>query len=59
MMSLVAVLEQANPGDRILLSAYGNGCDTFILTTTELITKAKGRIGMRRTSPKRHNIQLQ
>ncbi len=46
-MSLVAILEQAKPGEKILLSSYGNGCDTFILTTTELISGVKNKSGIR------------
>jgi hydroxymethylglutaryl-CoA synthase len=37
LMSLIAVLERARSGERILLASYGNGCDTLILETTERI----------------------
>jgi hydroxymethylglutaryl-CoA synthase len=43
LMSLVAALEQAGQGEKLLLASYGNGCDTFILETTGLIAKAKDR----------------
>ncbi len=46
LMSLVAALEQAGKGDKILLASYGNGCDAFILETTGLIVKAKDRRGV-------------
>jgi hydroxymethylglutaryl-CoA synthase len=46
LMSLVAALEQAGKGEKILLASYGNGCDAFILETTALITKAKDRRGI-------------
>jgi 3-hydroxy-3-methylglutaryl CoA synthase/uncharacterized OB-fold protein len=37
LMSLVAVLERAGAGEKILLASYGNGCDVAILETTERI----------------------
>lgn len=46
LMSLVAALEQAGKGEKILLASYGNGCDSFILETTGLIVKAKDRRGV-------------
>ena len=36
-MMLVAALEEAKPGDRILLANYGNGADAFIFKVTEQI----------------------
>jgi len=48
LMNLVAVLEGANPGERLLLASYGNGCDTFILTTTDLVSQVKDRRGIRK-----------
>jgi hydroxymethylglutaryl-CoA synthase len=47
-MSLVAALEQANPGENILLASYGNGCDIFVLKTTAGILEAKDRRGIMR-----------
>ncbi|MDY6911301.1 MAG: OB-fold domain-containing protein [Chloroflexota bacterium] len=46
MMGLVAALETANPGDRILLANYGDGADVFILRVTEEIKKLKGMQGI-------------
>jgi len=37
LMMLIAALEEAKPGDKILLASYGNGSDTFILEATEHI----------------------
>ncbi|MDY6912643.1 MAG: 3-oxoacyl-[acyl-carrier-protein] synthase III C-terminal domain-containing protein, partial [Chloroflexota bacterium] len=34
LMMLVAALEEAKPGDRILVISYGDGCDAFILKAT-------------------------
>ena len=46
LMSLVAALEQANQGERILLASYGNGADVFALKVTELIARVKDRRGI-------------
>jgi hydroxymethylglutaryl-CoA synthase len=37
-LMLVAALEEANPGDRILFANYGDGSDAFILRATQAIT---------------------
>jgi hydroxymethylglutaryl-CoA synthase len=47
MISLVAALEEAKAGDRILLASYGNGCDVFILKATEEIEKIRNRRGVK------------
>ncbi|MDO8636058.1 MAG: 3-oxoacyl-[acyl-carrier-protein] synthase III C-terminal domain-containing protein [Dehalococcoidia bacterium] len=45
-MLLVAALETAKPGDKLLLATYGDGCDVMLLRTTDLISKAKGKRGI-------------
>jgi uncharacterized OB-fold protein len=47
LMSLVAALEGANAGEKILLVGYGDGCDVFQMNTTEFISKIKDRRGVR------------
>ncbi len=48
LMMLVAALEEAKPGDRILVVGYGNGCDLILLKVTEQIEKIKkGRLGIK------------
>ncbi len=47
LMMLVAALEDAKAGEKILVANYGDGADAFILTTTEGIEKAKGRRGIK------------
>jgi 3-hydroxy-3-methylglutaryl CoA synthase len=42
LLMLVAALEEARPGDKILVASYGSGCDAFLLTVTEEIEKVKG-----------------
>jgi hydroxymethylglutaryl-CoA synthase len=47
LMLLVASLEDAKPGERLLLTSYGNGCDVFVLDVTEHMEKIKDRRGMK------------
>lgn len=47
LMLLVAALESARPGDRILLASYGDGADVYLLRVTERITKVKHRRAVR------------
>jgi len=46
-MLLVAALEEAKPGDKLLVANYGDGCDVFILTVTSLINNIKNRWGIK------------
>jgi 3-hydroxy-3-methylglutaryl CoA synthase len=41
MIMLVAALEEASPGDRILFAGYGDGVDAFIFRVTENISRIK------------------
>ncbi|MDP2743691.1 MAG: hydroxymethylglutaryl-CoA synthase [Dehalococcoidia bacterium] len=43
LMALVAALEDAKAGQKILLANYGDGADVFLLETTELVEKIKDR----------------
>ena len=47
LMCLVAVMEEAQGGDRILLTSYGNGCDVFSLKVTDEIEKVGDRRGIK------------
>lgn len=48
LMLLVAALEEAEPGDLILLASYGNGADAFACKVNENITKLRGQgLGMK------------
>lgn len=47
-MILVAALEEAKPGDRILFATYGDGADTYILRVNEQIEKVRDRRGIKR-----------
>ena len=47
-MLLVAALEEAKPGDRILLANYSDGADAFTLKVNDNIEKMKYRRGIKR-----------
>ena len=47
-MMLVAALEEAKPGDRILFANYGDGADAFILRVTDQIEKMKEKRGIKK-----------
>ena len=55
-MLLVAALEEANPGDTILLANYGNGADILFLKVTENIGKIKNRRGIKRNLAQKMTI---
>ena len=47
-MILVSALEDAQPGDRLLLVSWGNGCDAVMLKATDEITKIRDRRAIKR-----------
>ncbi|HXH09713.1 MAG TPA: zinc ribbon domain-containing protein [Alphaproteobacteria bacterium] len=47
LMLLIAALEEAKPGDRLLLASYGDGCDVFSLRVTEDKDQLPPRRGMK------------
>ena len=48
LMLLVAALEEAKPGDRIIVASHGNGSDAVLLQVTKDIKKLKDRRGMKK-----------
>lgn len=42
LLMLVAALEEAKAGDRILLASYGSGCDAFLFTVTKEVERIRG-----------------
>ena len=47
LVMLIAALEQAKPGDGILLAGFGQGCDALYFKVTEQITKLAPRAGVK------------
>lgn len=47
-MMLVAALEEAGPGDRLLFASYGDGCDAYIFSVTSAVEKIGDRRGIKR-----------
>jgi 3-hydroxy-3-methylglutaryl CoA synthase/NAD(P)-dependent dehydrogenase (short-subunit alcohol dehydrogenase family)/putative sterol carrier protein len=47
LVMLIAALEQAKPGDGILLAGFGQGCDALYFKVTEAITKLAPRAGIK------------
>ena len=43
---LVKALEEAKPGDRILVAGFGQGCDAMLFRVTEAITEMAPRVGI-------------
>jgi 3-hydroxy-3-methylglutaryl CoA synthase len=54
LMMLVSALEQAEPGEKILLAGYGNGADAFVLQVTNAIKKLGGRRGFTKHLESKH-----
>lgn len=46
LMMLVAALEEAKPGDKIIVASFGSGSDAFFLQVTEKIDKVRDRKGI-------------
>jgi len=47
LMMLVAALENARPGDKIMVVSYGNGCDVLFLQVTDAIKNVESKRGIR------------
>ena len=47
LMILVAALEEAKKGDRILFANYGDGCDAYIWQVSDKMGKPEGRRGVK------------
>ena len=56
LLGLVNALENAAPGEKILVADYGNGASAFALTVTENITKLAGRQQIARYLERRAEI---
>lgn len=47
LMMLVAALEDAKPGDKVLVASYGDGSDALLFQVTDNIKKLKARMGIK------------
>lgn len=46
LVMLIAALEQAKPGERILVTSFGQGCDALLFEATEALAKLSSRRGV-------------
>ncbi|HPQ71810.1 MAG TPA: 3-oxoacyl-[acyl-carrier-protein] synthase III C-terminal domain-containing protein [bacterium] len=46
LLQLIAALEKANPGDKVIVAGFGQGCDAAAFTVTERIAAAQARPGL-------------
>jgi 3-hydroxy-3-methylglutaryl CoA synthase/uncharacterized OB-fold protein len=46
-MLLISALEEAKPGEKILVASYGDGADAYLLETTDEIARFNGRRGIK------------
>jgi hydroxymethylglutaryl-CoA synthase len=58
-LMVVAALDEAKPGDLILVANYGDGSDAFILKVTENIEKFRGRHTIKEHLEKRIHINYE
>ncbi len=49
LMLLVAALEEAKPGDKILVASYGDGADVLLFKVTDKIKNITGKWGIKRS----------
>ncbi|MBU3917193.1 short-chain dehydrogenase, partial [bacterium] len=47
LVMLVSALENAKPGDKILVAAFGQGCTAMLFEVTDNIKKMKGKTGIK------------
>ncbi len=56
LMMLVAALEEAKPGDKIMVTSYGNGADAMFFQVTEHIEKVGNRRGIKKNLTSRKEL---
>ncbi len=47
MLMLAKALEEAKPGDKLLVVSFGSGCDALYFEVTDQISKLNGRKGVK------------
>jgi len=58
LMILVAALEDAKPGDKIIVASYGNGSDAILLQVTDEIEKVRDRRGIKKHLASKKDLGL-
>lgn len=58
-MMMVAALDEAKPGDLILVANYGDGGDAFIMKVTENISKFRGNLKIKKRLEKKIHINYE
>ena len=58
LMMLVTALEEAKPGDKILLASYGSGSDVLLFQVTDKIDKARNRLGIKQHLASREELSV-
>ena len=48
-LSLIAMLEEAKPGDNLIIASYGNGVDALLFKVTDEIVKVRNRGTLRKS----------
>jgi hydroxymethylglutaryl-CoA synthase len=56
LLMLVAALEEAQPGDRILYVTYGDGCDAMVFRVTKNIAAMRARLSLKDKLAKKISI---
>jgi uncharacterized OB-fold protein len=59
LLMLAAALEEASPGDRLLVANYGDGADAFVLSVTENIKLFHDKLKERKAVQKRIQIDYE
>jgi 3-hydroxy-3-methylglutaryl CoA synthase len=57
LMMLVGALEEAKPGDRILVASYGQGVDVLLLKVTDKIDRMKDKWGVKKNLARRKELE--
>ncbi|MCD6359179.1 MAG: hydroxymethylglutaryl-CoA synthase family protein [Dehalococcoidia bacterium] len=56
LMMLIAALEDAKPGDKIVVASYGSGGDALLFSVTDNIDKMRGRRGFKENLARREAL---
>lgn len=57
LIMLVGALEEANPGDRVLIASYGQGVDVLLFKVTDKIGRMKGKWGVKKGLARRKELE--